>query len=79
MGGVWTPLPTMVTYAWSNEILMESWSVRPFKFQWQKVKDKYLEPGFFSISPQRKSRLGMQRTKNIAIFAILGSLVNIRR
>ena len=44
-----------------------------------KVKDEYLGPGFISISPQRKSRLGMQRTKNIAIFAILGSLVNIRR
>ena len=45
----------------------------------KKVKDEYLGPRFFSISPQRKSRLGMQRTKNIEIFAILGSLVNIRR
>ena len=43
-----------------------------------KVKDEYLGPGFISISPQRKSRLGMQITKNIVIFAILGSLVNIR-
>ena len=44
-----------------------------------KVKDEYLGPGFFSISPQRKSRLGMERPKNKVIFAILGSLVNIRR
>ena len=39
----------------------------------------YLGPGFFSISPLRKSGLDMQRTKNIVTFAILGSLVNIRR
>ena len=53
--------------------------MRPFKFQWQKVKDEYLGPGFFSISPQRKSRLGMKRPKNKVIFATLGSLVNICR
>ena len=58
---------------------MESWAVRPFKFQWQNVKDEYLGPGFASVSPQQKSKFGRQGNKNIAIFVILGSLVNNRR
>ena len=66
-------------YSWSSEILIESSVVRPFKFQWQDVKDEYLRPGFALILPQRKSNFGKQKNKNIAIFVILGSSVNSRR
>ena len=50
-----------------------------FKFQWQNVKEDYLGPGFAATSPQWKSKFGMQRNKNVAIFVVLGSLVNNRR
>ena len=53
--------------------------MRPFKFQLQNVKDEYLGPGFASISLQRKSKFQRQNNRNIAIFVILGSLVNNRR
>ena len=42
------------------------------------VKDEYLGPGFASRSPQQKIKFRRQNNKNIAIFAILGSLVNNR-
>ena len=29
-------------YTWSNEILMESWAVRPFKLHFKNVRYKYL-------------------------------------
>ena len=58
---------------------MEPWAVRPFKSQWQNVEEEYLGPGFASRSPQQKSKFGRQRNENIAIFVILGSLVNNRR
>ena len=57
---------------------MKSWAVMPFKFWWQNVKDEYFGQGFASMLSQRKSKFGRQRNKNIAIFAILGSLVNNR-
>ena len=50
-----------------------------FKFQWQNVKEDYLGPGFAATSPQWKSKFGMQRNKNVAIFVVLGSLGNNRR
>ena len=50
---------------------MESWAVRLFKFQWQKVRDKYLGPGFSSMSPQEDSKFWMKNKKNTAIFANL--------
>ena len=53
--------------------------MKPFRFQWQNVNYKYVGPGLASISPQRKSKFGRQRNKNIAIFAILISLVSNRR
>ena len=49
--------------------------MRLFKFQWQNVNDKYLGPGFASVSPQWKSKFGGQ--KNRVIFAILRSLVSL--
>ena len=58
---------------------MESWGVKPLKFQWQNVNDEYLGPAFVSMSQQQKSKFGRQRNKNIAIFAILSSVVNNRR
>ena len=58
---------------------MESWAVRPFKFQWKNVIDEKLGPVFASLSAQRKSKFGKQRNKNIVIFAILGSLFNNSR
>ena len=59
-----------VTYAWSNYILVESWAVSPFKFQWQKVRDEYLGPGFSSMSPQHDSKFWMKNNKNTVISAI---------
>ena len=53
--------------------------MRPFKFQWQKVKGEYLGPEIFSISPQQQSGIGTQRPNNKVIFAILGSLVSTHR
>ena len=50
-----------------------------FKFHLQIVKDGYLGPGFALISMKRKRKFERQRNKNIAIFVILGSLVNNRR
>ena len=50
---------------------MESWAVRLFKFQWQKVRGKYLGPGFSLMSPQEDSKFWMKNNKNTAIFAIL--------
>ena len=44
--------------------------MRPFKFQWQKVKDEYFRPGFVSLSPQQQNKFIIQMNKNI-----LGSLV----
>ena len=58
---------------------MVSWAVRPFKFHWQNFTDECLRVGFASISHQRESKFPRQRNKNIAIFAILGSLVNNHR
>ena len=58
---------------------MRSWAVKPFKFQWQNVKDEFLGPGFAFVSLQRKSEFERQRNKDITIFAILGSLVSNRR
>ena len=44
--------------------------MRPFKFQWQKVKDEYFRSGFVSLSPQQQNKFIIQMNKNI-----LGSLV----
>ena len=50
--------------------MIESWAVRPFKFQCQKVRDEYVGPDFVLISPQRQSKFTMQKNKHV-----LGSLV----
>ena len=50
---------------------MELWAVSPYKFQWQKVRDKYLGPGFCSMSPQQDSKFWMESNKNTVISAIL--------
>ena len=62
----------LVIYAWSNDILVESWAVSPFKFQLQKVRDEYLGPGFSSMSPPHQdSKFWMKNNKNILVSAIL--------
>ena len=52
---------------WSNDISVESWAVSLFKFQWQKVRDEYLGPGFSSMSPQQDSKFWMKNKKNCNI------------
>ena len=66
-------------YAWSNEIIIESWAVRSFKFQWQYFYDEYFGPGFFPISLQLRSKFGRQIDSNMITFTILGSFFNKRR
>ena len=50
--------------------MIESWAVRPFTFQWQKVRGEYVGPDLVLIPPQRQSKFTMQINKYI-----LGSLV----
>ena len=48
------------------------WTVRLFKFKWQKVKGEFLEPGFTSISPDCISKFEAQRDRNVMVFTIFG-------
>ena len=64
-----------VTYAWRNKVWSLLLAVRPFKFQWKKVKNQYLGPRFTSISPHCMSKFEIQRERNIMVFTIFGSLV----
>ena len=59
-----------VIYVWNNNILVESWEMSPFKFQWQKVRDEYLRPRFSSMSPQQDSKFWMKNNRNTVIYAI---------